>query len=169
MKKLRKWYVKWQMWRGRALDIWSKSPYPANVLSNLCSNNFCFDGVPCGSMEGFLQSLKYQDINRQEQICQMKGKEAKNMTSTLWQTDQTVWWKGVSINRQSQDFQDLIRRAYQAMFEQNEQFRTALMSTRGIKLYHVQGEQNPYKTILTESEFCAVLTEMRDTYETNPQ
>jgi hypothetical protein len=120
-------------------------------------------------MEGFLQSLKYQDINRQMQICQMKGKEAKNMTSTLWQTDQIVWWKGVSINRQSQDFQDLIRRAYQAMFEQNEQFRTALMSTRGIKLYHVQGEQNPYKTILTESEFCAVLTEMRDTYETNPQ
>lgn len=89
------------------------------------------------------------------------------MTSTHWQTDQIVWWKGSSINRQSKEFQNLIRRAYQAMFEQNERFRIALMSTRGIKLYHSQGEQNPYKTILTESEFCSVLTEMRDSYDIN--
>lgn len=167
MMKLRNLYIKWKVWRGKALDIWSKSPYPANVLSNLCSNGFRFDGVLCGSMEGFLQSLKYQDTGKQRQICSMKGKNAKNMRSTHWQTDQIVWWKGSSINRQSKEFQNLIRRAYQAMFEQNERFRIALMSTRGIKLYHSQGEQNPYKTILTESEFCSVLTEMRDSYDIN--
>ena len=33
MMKLRDLYIKWQVWRGKALDIWSKSPYPANVLS----------------------------------------------------------------------------------------------------------------------------------------
>ena len=162
---LRNFYIKWQVWRGKALDIWSKSPYPANVLSNLCSNGFRFEGVLCGSMEGFLQSLKYQNIDKQRQICSMKGKNAKNMTSTHWQTDQTVWWKGIAINRQSQDFQDLIRRAYQAMFEQNERFRIALMSTRGMKLYHSQGEQNSFKTILTESEFCSTLTEIRESYD----
>ena len=167
MMKLRNLYIRWKVWRGKALDIWSKSPYPANVLSNLCSNGFRFDGVLCGSMEGFLQSLKYQDTGRQRQICSMKGKNAKNMTLSHWQTDQIVWWKGTEINRQSKEFQDLIRRAYQAMFEQNERFRIALMSTRGIKLYHSQGEQNPYKTILTESEFCSVLTEMRDSYDRN--
>lgn len=162
---LRNFYIKWQVWRGKALDIWSKSPYPANVLSNLCSNGFRFEGVLCGSMEGFLQSLKYQNIDKQRQICSMKGKNAKNMTSTHWQTDQTVWWKGIAINRQSLDFQDLIRRAYQAMFEQNERFRIALMSTRGMKLYHSQGEQNSFKTILTESEFCSTLTEIRESYD----
>lgn len=162
---LRYFYIKWQVWRGKALDIWSKSPYPANVLSNLCSNGFRFEGVLCGSMEGFLQSLKYQNIDKQRQICSMKGKNAKNMTSTHWQTDQIVWWKGIAINRQSQDFQDLIRRAYQAMFEQNERFRIALMSTRGMKLYHSQGEQNSFKTILTESEFCSTLTEIRESYD----
>lgn len=162
---LRNFYIKWQVWRGKALDIWSKSPYPANVLSNLCSNGFRFEGVLCGSMEGFLQSLKYQNIDKQRQICSMKGKNAKNMTSTHWQTDQIVWWKGIAINRQSQDFQDLIRRAYQAMFEQNERFRIALMSTRGMKLYHSQGEQNSFKTILTESEFCSTLTEIRESYD----
>ena len=162
---LRNFFIKWQVWRGKALDIWSKSPYPANVLSNLCSNGFRFEGVLCGSMEGFLQSLKYQNIDKQRQICSMKGKNAKNMTSTHWQTDQIVWWKGIAINRQSQDFQDLIRRAYQAMFEQNERFRIALMSTRGMKLYHSQGEQNSFKTILTESEFCSTLTEIRESYD----
>lgn len=162
---LRNFYIKWQVWRGKALDIWSKSPYPANVLSNLCSNGFRFEGVLCGSMEGFLQSLKYQNIDKQRQICSMKGKNAKNMTSTHWQTDQIVWWKGIAINRQSQDFQDLICRAYQAMFEQNERFRIALMSTRGMKLYHSQGEQNSFKTILTESEFCSTLTEIRESFD----
>lgn len=65
MMKLRNLYIRWKVWRGKALDIWSKSPYPANVLSNLCSNGFRFDGVLCGSMEGFLQSLKYQDTGKQ--------------------------------------------------------------------------------------------------------
>ena len=167
MMKLRDLYIKWQVWRGKALDIWSKSPYPANVLSNLCCNGFRFEGVLCGSMEGFLQSLKYQDADKQRQVCSMAGKNAKNMTSAHWQIDQIVWWKGTAINRQSKEFQDLIRKAYKAMFEQNECFRIALLSTCGTKLYHCRGEQDSYKTILTESEFCSVLTEMRDSYNMN--
>ena len=39
------------------------------------------------------------------------------------------------------------------------------MSTRDMTLYHSRGEQNPYKTILTESEFCQILTKMRDDYD----
>lgn len=158
-------YIKWLVWRGKAVDIWSKSDYPADVLSNLCSNGFRFDGMVCGSMEGFLQSLKQKDKDKQRQICSMKGKNAKKMTSTGWQTDQIVWWKGVAIDRQSEQYGQLVRRAYQAMFEQNERFRTALMSTRGQKLFHSRGESNPFKTILTEDELCQILTEMRDNYD----
>jgi phosphoglycolate phosphatase-like HAD superfamily hydrolase len=161
----RKLYINWLVWRGKAIDIWSKSEYPANVLSNLNSNGFRFDGVVCGSMEGFLQSLKQDTKNKQLQICSMKGKNAKKMTSTRWQTDQIVWWKGVAIDRQSEDYKQLIRRAYQAMFDQNERFRTALMSTRGMTLYHTRGESNPYKTILTENELCSILTELRNNYD----
>ena len=157
--------IKWLVWRGKAVDIWSKSEYPADVLSNLCSNGFRFDGMVCGSMEGFLQSLKQQDKDKQRQICSMKGKNAKKMTSTGWQTDQVVWWKGVAIDRQSDDYLQLVRRAYQAMFDQNERFRTALMSTRGMTLFHCRGESNPFKTILTEKELCHILTEMRDNYD----
>lgn len=53
------------------------------------------------------------------------------MSVTSWQTDQIVWWKGHAIDRQGKEFQSLIRQAYQAMFDQSERFRAALMQTRG--------------------------------------
>lgn len=131
------------------LDIRSNGLYPSNVLSNLCSNGFRFDGMICGSMEGFLQSLKQQDLNKQRQICSMKGGNARKKSVTSWQTDQIVWWKGREINRQSEEYALLVRSAYEAMFAQSERFRTALMQ----------------KTILTPTEFCGILEQMRDDYD----
>ena len=147
------------------IDIRSDGLYPSNVLSNLCSNGFRFEGMVCGSMEGFLQSLKRKDPNKQRQICSMKGGNARKMSVTFWQTEQIVWWKGQAIDRQSNDFRQLIHRAYKAMFDQNERFRTALMQTRGIALIHTSGEDNPYKTILTPTEFCGILMDIRDSYD----
>ena len=142
------------------LDIRSNGLYPSNVLSNLCSNGFRLDGMVCSSMEGFLQSLKRKELDKQRQICSMKGGNARKMSVTSWQTDQIVWWKGQAIDRQSEEYQRIIRRAYQAMFEQSERFRAALMQTRGIKLVHTSGEPSSYKTILTPAEFCDILTAM---------
>ena len=150
---------------NNTLDIRSNGAYPSGVLSNLCSNGFRFEGMVCGSMEGFLQSLKQKDRDKQRQICSMKGGNARKHSVTSWQTDQIVWWKGVAIDRQGEEYQKLIRRAYQAMFDQSERFRAALMQTRGITLTHSSGEANPYKTILTEQEFCQILTEMREAYD----
>ena len=147
------------------LDIRSNGQYPSGVLSNLCSNGFRFEGVLCGSMEGFLQSLKQQEKSKQLQTCQMKGGNARKRSVASWQTDQIVWWKGQAYDRQSEEYQRLIRRAYQAMFEQSKRFRAALMKTRGITLTHTSGETNPFKTILTSQEFCSILTEMRDNYD----
>ena len=146
------------------LDIRSNGLYPSNVLSNLCSNGFRFDGMICGSMEGFLQSLKRKELAKQRQICSMKGGNDRKMSVTSWQTDQIVWWRGQAIDRQSEEYQQLIRRAYQAKFEQSERFRTALMQTRGMILSHSSGKVNPYKTILTPAELCGILTQLRDNY-----
>ena len=147
------------------LDIRSNGLYPSNVLSNLCSNGFRFDGVVCNSMEGFLQSLKHKEKDKQLQLCSMKGGNARKRSVTSWQTDQIVWWKGQAIDRQSEAYQQLLRRAYQAMFDQSERFRTALMQTRGMTLTHSSGEKNPFRTILTEDEFCGILMEIRDNYD----
>jgi len=147
------------------IDIRSDGLYPSNVLSNLCSNGFRFEGMVCGSMEGFLQSLKYKDKDKQRQICSMKGGNARKRSVTSWQTDQIVWWKGYAIDRQGEEFQQLVRRAYQAMFNQSQRFRDALMQTRGITLIHSIGEVNPYRTILTSQEFCSILTDIREAYD----
>lgn len=66
------------------LDIRSNGLYPSGVLSNLCSNGFRFDRMVCGSMEGFLQSLKRQDRDKQRQICSMKGGNARKMSVSEW-------------------------------------------------------------------------------------
>ena len=76
------------------LDIRSNGLYPSNVLSNLCSNAFSFDGMVCGSMEGFLQSLKRKELDKQRQICSMKGGNAKELSITSWHADRIVGGRG---------------------------------------------------------------------------
>lgn len=59
------------------IDIHSKGEYPANQLSNFYPHSFVLDGIYCQSMEGFLQSLKYKNVEKQRKICLLIGKEAK--------------------------------------------------------------------------------------------
>lgn len=159
---MNRFYAWWLVKLGKAIDIWSKNKYPANVLSNLHDSIFILDDVECHSMEGFLQSLKHQDEERQKQICKMKGLDAKNQSTSDWQENQIVWWRGKAINRQSEDFSSLVDRAYTALYQQNRCFREALYSTRGKRLLHSRGKNDPHETILTETEFCTILTKLRD-------
>lgn len=155
-------WIRLKCYLGRGLDLKSNGKYPANVLSNFWGNTFKVDGVLCKSMEGFLQSLKHQDVIKQQQICSMKGGRAKHQGTDVWKVNQQVYWRGKVIGRHSEEFQRLIRKSYHALFEQSENFRNALMLTRGKKLYHSIGSNNPYDTILTRDEFCTILTEIRD-------
>lgn len=44
-RALRIYWVWVQERCGKAVDVWSNKPYPANVLSNLYPNAFEIDGV----------------------------------------------------------------------------------------------------------------------------
>lgn len=155
-------WIRLQCYLRKGIDLKSNGKYPANVLSNFWGNTFKVDGVLCKSMEGFLQSLKHQDTIKQQQICSMKGGRAKHQGTDVWKVNQQVYWRGKVIDRHSEEYQRLIRKSYHALFEQSENFRNALMLTRGKKLYHSIGSNNPYDTILTRDEFCTILTEIRD-------
>lgn len=146
---------------GRAVNIWSTGAYPANVLSNLHPNAFVFEGVECGSMEGFLQSLKYKDKDMQRGVCALSGKKAKRKSNEEWKATQTIYWNGMEIKRCSKEFNGLLQRAYKALYCQNENFRNALLATKGKRLYHIEGNSNPKETILTEKEFCGILEGLR--------
>lgn len=140
--------------------------HPEDILSNLCNNDFCLDGVHCGCMEAFLQSLKTNDLKRQILVCSLSKKEAKMRSTETWKKEQTVYWKGRSFNRHGNQFQFLLRRAYRAMMKQCPGFYEALKATNDKRLFHSIGNPNPKDTILTEKELCDILTELRSEIQT---
>lgn len=144
------------------MDIHSKGEYPSNMLSNFAPHEFEIDGVKCGGMEGFLQSLKYRNITKQKAICALSGKEAKTAGSKkwLWKWTHNVWWRGKKIKRTSDEFSKLIDRAYMEL-SKNHNFTKALLDTGDEKLTHSIGGHDPLKTILTEEEFVAQLMNVR--------
>ncbi len=152
---------------GLALDIHSKGQWPSCALSNFYHNSFVLDGVKCSSMEGFVQGLKCSDKNEQLQVCNMQGKEAKQFGqkikgNPLYDIETNgIFWNGSQIDRHSESFQKLMRRAYKAMFDQCPEFIEALKATGAKRLFHTIGNPNPHKTILTEKELCDILTELR--------
>ena len=82
--------------------------------------------------------------------------------SRMRRNKRLLYWKDIAIPSQSQEYLDLLRKAYRACFEQNELFRIALAETKGKTLTHRSGCPDPTKTILTEEEFKMILTELRD-------
>lgn len=164
---LHKAYVKVLTWLGLAIDIHSKGRWPSYALSNFYHNSFVLDGVNCRSMEGFIQGLKCSDCNEQVRVCKMRGKRAKQFGQKVkgnpyYDIEKNgVFWNGNRINRHSDAFQELIRRAYRGMFEQCPKFRDALLATGSKRLFHTIGNPHPHKTILTEKELCDILTELR--------
>lgn len=151
----------------RIIDVYSKGEYPANVLSNFYPNEFIIDGVTCASMEGFLQSLKYKNIKKQRKMCLKVGLDAKTKghKKFMWRLTGNIYWNSIKIKRCSNDFFNLITKAYEAMFKQNSTFKEALLATKEYKLIHSIGHNNPHKTILTEQEFIIILDNLR--YQTN--
>lgn len=145
------------------IDIYSKGEYPANELSNFAYHPFVLDDVTISSMEGFLQSLKYMSPKKQKDICLLSGKEAKRAGrwKLFWKISQTVFWQGEEIHLLSDELQTLIERAYDAMFEQNEGFRQALVDTENEQLVHTMGKTRADQTILTQHRFISNLERLR--------
>lgn len=144
------------------MDIKSGAKYPAGALSNFSPHRFIFRGVLVESMEGFLQSLKYSDFEMQKHICTLVGLKAKKTGSKKnWQRDQTLWWAGNPIKRNSDEYQSLLDEAFEAMFTQSESARKALLATRDANLTHSIGRTKKSETVLTRQEFCGRLMSIR--------
>ena len=149
----------------RVIDIYSKGDYPADVLSNFYPNAFVIDGVRCGGMEGFLQSLKFKSRKKQDAVAALSGKDAKERGGRkfLWKMSGNVYWQGKRIKRQSEEFLTLVTRAYREMARQSETFRDALAAAGNATLTHSIGKHDKRRTILTEEEFIYCLESLRGT------
>jgi predicted NAD-dependent protein-ADP-ribosyltransferase YbiA (DUF1768 family) len=144
------------------MDIGSGSGFPSATLSNFAPHPFVIDGVECNSMEGFLQSLKFSNPEMQKEVCKLVGKAAKfKGKKKKWWRTQTLYWQDTEISRDSQEYQDLLDRAFSAL-AQNSGFRAALLATGNSVLTHSIGKTKITETVLTRQEFCSRLTKIRE-------
>ena len=145
-----------------SIDIKAKAEFPAGALSNFAPHAFTFDGIACASMEGLLQSFKIEDPAEQVRVCGLAGGEAQGTGRQYdWQQTGTLWWRGVPIDRLSDAYQDLLDRAYEALFAQSSKFRNALAATGDARLTHAFGREDATETILTAIELCSRLERLR--------
>lgn len=145
------------------MDISSSNGYPSAALSNFAPHPFIIDSVQCASMEGFLQSLKFKNPEMQKYVCTLVGRKAKfKGKDKKWWRDQTLYWQGKPIPRESDEYQNLLDRAFQAMFDQSDSFRRALKATGKANLTHNIGKNNKSETVLTKGEFVRRLHELRE-------
>jgi predicted NAD-dependent protein-ADP-ribosyltransferase YbiA (DUF1768 family) len=145
------------------MDIRSNNSYPSCNLSNFYGYKFEFDGVECNSMEGLLQSFKFENHIIQIEVCKLVGIAAKRRgqkRNKVWKSVQTLWWKGKAYKRDSKDYQCLLDDAFNALFN-NKYFRKALCDTGDVVLTHSIGNHKQHETVLTISEFIFRLNKLR--------
>lgn len=157
----RKLHRKWLVWRGKAIDIGSDSEGPTGLLSNFTPYEFSFRGYNFVSMEGLLQGLKFEGVEKQQKIFKLVGKQAKfKGKKRKWYLDQRLYWQGKPMARQSEEYISLVREAFDAL-ACNKEFQKTLLATGDKRLFHTMGKSDPTKSILTEDEFCTLLTAVR--------
>lgn len=147
------------------LDIHSRRG-SLQSLSNFASyhfrvswKNFTLD---CNSMEGFLQSLKFDDPSLQRSVAGLVGSSAKKKGKNQdWKSTQQLWWNGSPIERNRVEYQELLDVAYESL-SQNESFAKNLLESGSAILTHHIGKDDPHETILTRDEFCSRLMRLRD-------
>ena len=142
------------------MDIGSNGKYPGCALSNFAAHEFTIDGVRCASMEGFLQSLTHSNPEVQKEICALVGIAAKRRGGTHWKRHQKLYWQGKAYLRTSKEYQELLDRAYDALFE-NEGFKAALRAAGDATFTHSVGKHKQGETCLTIQEFCSRLNKLR--------
>lgn len=143
------------------MDIRSNGKWPGSALSNFAAHEFVIDGVKCASMEGFLQSLKHSNPEMQREICTYVGIKAKRAGGTHWQRHQKLYWQGKAYVRTSKEYQELLDRAYDALYA-NQGFKAALAATGNAILRHSVGKHKEGETCLTVQEFIHRLNKLRD-------
>lgn len=146
------------------MDIGSSEDFPIGNLSNFTPHAFVMDGVACASMEGFLQSLKFEDLEKQVAICSLYGVRAKRKGSKrnkYWKVSQQLHWQGEIFERGGEAYQLLLDRAFDAL-STNLEFQQALLATGTAFLTHDIGKHERTETVLTIDEFCGRLMAIRE-------
>ncbi len=144
------------------VDINSRGDYPAYALSNLYQCPFYFNGIFCASREGLLQALKVSDVDEQIRLCSLSGYEAQQAGQNYnnWKENQLLHLQGEVYKRDSEKCQHLFKRIFDSE-NMSLDVVAAILSTHNKKLIQSIGKSDITDTVLTEQEFCLLMTDVR--------
>ncbi len=142
----------------------------SSVLSNLYPISFIFKGKRVNSIEGVLQSLKYDDKNLQNVILKYHGMDAYNTrganSSDFWGEKGLLYWQGKPMKRDSQEYQVFLDELYLSV-SKNPLYRKCLLATGDKYLLHHFGKDNINETVLTRFEFEQRINSLREYLKEN--
>lgn len=155
-----------KVWKNdKIVDIAYADP-ETSVLSNLFPRIVLIDGVIYHSFEAFLRGLCWNGSSKVlgREIAILSGMDAWRVRYALpdWREKQVLYHGGKEIHRESEEYQELLKYAYDCTFEQSEIFRDALRNTQGKILMHTLGKCDRRETLLTKEEFTRMLRRERD-------
>ena len=97
----------------------------------------------------------------QRYVCSLVGKAAKfKGKNKKWQKTGNLYWQGETIKRDSEQYQKLLDKTYNALAK-NKSFKKALLATGNATLTHSMGRTKTSETVLTKQEFVSRLTKIR--------
>jgi predicted NAD-dependent protein-ADP-ribosyltransferase YbiA (DUF1768 family) len=117
------------------INVTGNSPDPIRLIANFAPTPFELDGERYACVEAFWQSLRFP-LEERPRIAAMAGPVAKQESEKRPYGSHVVYG-GRTIPVGAFDHWQLMRRACNAKFEQNENARAALLATGDRPLIHV--------------------------------
>jgi hypothetical protein len=99
----------------------------------------------------------------QRDFCLLDARSAKELGSTYnWQENGAIFhWNGQHFSRFSKEYWEFLKRAYDAVVDQNSNFAAALFASGHCILWHSVGKLRENQTCLTTFEFICLLYRAR--------
>jgi predicted NAD-dependent protein-ADP-ribosyltransferase YbiA (DUF1768 family) len=117
------------------INITSRSPAPLDVISNFAPTPFDLDGERYASVESFWQGLKFATRRERREIAELPGPAARKAGEKVGY-GATIEYAGVEIVVGTWAHWQLMQRATEAKFAQNEAAREVLLATAPRPLTH---------------------------------
>lgn len=130
----------------------------SKVLSNLFPYDFEFRGKKLRSIESFFQGIKFKSVELQNLVFDYSGIESnviKIASDYNWQEDGIVYFEGVPIKRDSEEYDRLIEELYISAI-QNPLYRNILKKIDK-PIIHSIGRECKEETVFTRFEFEEML------------
>ena len=134
------------------------------ALSNLFPYSFYFKGFNLNSIESVFQGFKFNDSESQKLIYSLHGLDSNNVKACSnynWHTSGIVYFQGMAMLRDSQEYDDFIDELYISAI-QNPLYRNALRNVGKRYILHAIGEKTKQETLFTRYEFERELNCLKD-------